>query len=125
MEYVIFGNNFDPDEFTALVNIMPTESIRKGDIVGKKIKRVAETNSWTLRIDTDVGNVKELFDNFFLKIKGKEEMFQKYGNEHEAAINVVIDFPKAIGPAFNISNKMLKEFSKMGISIDIDLYSIK
>ncbi len=123
MIYKIFGDNFDPDEFTNLVGIFPTEVVYKGELIGKRIKREAETNSWELRIEKSVSYVDELIRDFLLQIKGKEEIIKQITSKNESVIDIIIDFNRPTGPSFYIDKKVLKELSVLNLGIDIDLYS--
>ena len=133
---VIFGQYFQLDELTELVEITPTQSWTKGDkiplhqgLVRKdKENRVRQETVW----EFSTGFIKTLdFEDvssqFEKKFENKLSVLGNYifENKLEAAVDVVVEIADEEKPSIHFNIQIIEICNKLGAEIDIDLYHLR
>jgi hypothetical protein len=119
----LFGDDFDPDEVTALVGIEPTKTARKGNPIPKQASWILSTGM----IEDDVIDVYEMSSEIIEKLEPLKnqiiEVMKKY--ELEAVLEVVLkvtsDDSKST-PAIGFEANVIKFLSDVDAFIDVDTY---
>lgn len=127
--YAIFGDSWDPKEFTDVIGIAPTAYWKKGDKIDKYHPNVVlrkETN-W----EYSFGKTKTLFsedvtEQFVELFSSKVDTIVNYINENnlESKLFIIPEiFPNQI-PGIYLDKRLLNLLVKLNAEIDIDLYVI-
>ncbi|MGS4345506.1 DUF4279 domain-containing protein [Myroides odoratus] len=127
--YAIFGDSWDPKEFTDVIGITPTAYWKKGDKIDKYHPNVVlrkETN-W----EYSFGKTKTLFsedvtEQFVELFSSKVDTIVNYINENnlESKLFIIPEiFPNQI-PGIYLDKRLLNLLVKLNAEIDIDLYVI-
>ncbi|WP_410878871.1 DUF4279 domain-containing protein [Myroides sp. DW712] len=127
--YAIFGDSWDPKEFTDVIGITPTAYWKKGDKIDKYHPNVVlrkETN-W----EYSFGKTETLFsedvtEQFVELFSSKVDTIVNYINENnlESKLFIIPEiFPNQI-PGIYLDKRLLNLLVKLNAEIDIDLYVI-
>ena len=126
--FALKGDDFDPDAFTKLAGLAPTEVFRKGE-PGRYVEAY-KFSSWkvsTGRIANDVLRVDELVDQLIERIEPSADCFANVISELNlcAVLEVVlyISMDKTIStPALGFSSRTIAFLHRVGATIDVDIY---
>ncbi|MGE7920596.1 DUF4279 domain-containing protein [Viridibacillus sp. NPDC093762] len=123
-----FGDNFPLEEVTNILNVEPTETYKKGDVIEKpfatKILRRKET-SWTL--STGYQESLDINDQLNVILKSLEEktkeliqLKKRYGLQFQFMI--VIEIENNDKPAMYLQKNIIDFSSSIDAEIQFDLY---
>lgn len=123
----IIGDDFNPDELTKLINIIPTNSNVRGMGVNSRWKpHEWKWCSW--RFSTgykktfDLDYLTEEFINIFTnKMELIGDFLKK--NKCEAEVWIVLEIGHSMVPAIGFKPTFLSFIQKINASIDIDIYN--
>ena len=126
--FALKGDDFDPDAFTKLSGLAPTDVFRKGE-PGRYVKTY-KFGLWqvsTGHIANDVLLIDEIADQLIEKIKGAADYFAKVISEQKlyAVLEVVLYISmdeKLSTPALGFSSQTIEFLHKVGATIDVDIY---
>lgn len=126
--FALKGDDFDPDGFTKLSGLNPTEVFRKGE--SDRDLETYKFGSWkvsTGRIANDILLVDELADQLIERIENAADCFAKVISELNlyAVLEVVlyISMDETIPtPAFGFSSRTIAFLHRVGAAIDVDIY---
>jgi hypothetical protein len=121
--FVLYGDDFDPDEVTRLIGIEPTSTRRKGSPTPKH-------TSWKIssgKIENDVIDVYDMSSALVSRLLPYVERIAKVKQRFrlEAFLEVVLwittDESKSM-PAIGFEPRVISFLNTVGATIDIDTY---
>lgn len=120
--FVLFGD-FDPEEITRRVGIVPTNTEHVGQ-VNRRSGRRAEYARWELR--PNLASPADLEDHVTAVLAALSPAFEEFcqlGRKHEAVIQcVVYAYSSQAGQHF--SRDHIRQAALLGAAIDLDLYAL-
>ena len=119
----IESESLEPQDVTKELDIVPTISWKKGDIIKADRKRVG--GSWTVSLEAEESyDITIQFGKLYEVIKGKEDKIRaiKEYCEGTIIISVIIEVENGEVPGIVIEEKFTELVVKMGAEIDIDIY---
>ena len=133
----IFGDNFNPEDLTAKINIQPTHTHRKGDIIPRPKSLYVKPGSPPLRrkedaweydlgyihtIDSD--EISDIIENTFRdKVSDISEFVKTYNLL--VKLFVVLNIDPEQTPAVGFKPSFVKILGDLYAEIDMDIYVIK
>lgn len=123
---LLLTGDFNPDTFTALIQLSPTSTHRQGDNIGRSIRKY-KYDVWLLSIEeTETIFTSKLLDKLFDNISGKIDLISEVTSNQsiDVEISVVIYIKKSNTPEIHFSKEIIKQISKLNASIDIDIVSV-
>lgn len=133
--FVVFGDVFNPENLTALLNISPSNTWKKGDglEMNSKFRKDVQIpkrkeSAWEYRIDfietLDFHDVSIRFEKTF---DNKLDIIRKfiYENDLDATVNIVVEIAAGNVPSLNIPKTMISALSKIGSELDFDIYVLE
>ncbi len=118
---------FDPEELTSKLKMLPTNSFSKSEnqLLDTKRNRF-ENNFWEYEekhFNTDF--LGDLADEFILRIlKNKIETLKSLSNDCHIMFRVVQYYNQSNNPGFSLSKKSLKVLAEIEAEFDLDIYSV-
>ena len=122
LTFIVYGDMFDVDEFSKIINISPTEFAYKGD----KLKfRVSTDTFWKYSFKDIISlfvedSLKPLKKIVIPRIEEIALFMQK--NNLKSIIRFKVETNKEPTPAIVFENNTINLLSKLNSSIDLDLY---
>ena len=122
LTFIVYGDMFDIDEFSKIINISPTEFAYKGD----KLKfRVSTDTFWKYSFKDIISlfvedSLKPLEKIVTPKIEEISSFIQK--NNLKSIMRFKVETNKEPSPAIVFDNNIVKLLYKLNASIDLDLY---
>ena len=125
--FALDGDDFNPDELTEFLGIVPTSVMRKGSKIPNKIPR---TSSWQLSTDNVVGECVDVFEmsmEVINKLKAKKDLIIEAKERFNLSprFEVVLWFSmneEHSTPAIGFEVEVVKFLGAIGAVIDIDTY---
>lgn len=119
----IESESLEPQDVTKELDIVPTISWKKGDIIKADRKRAG--GSWTVSLEAEESyDITIQLGKLYELIKGKEDKIRaiKEYCEGTIIISVIIEVENREVPGIVIEEKFSELVVKMGAEIDIDIY---
>ena len=122
LTFIVYGDMFDIDEFSKIINISPTEFAYKGD----KLKfRISTETFWeysfkdiiSLYVEDSLKPLKKIITP---RIEEISSFIQK--NNLKSIMRFKVETNKEPAPAIVFENNIINLLSKLNSSIDLDLY---
>ena len=122
LTFIVYGDMFDIDEFSKIINISPTEFAYKGD----KLKfRISTDTFWkysfkdiiSLYVEDSLKPLKKIITQRIEEISS----FMKKNNL-KSIMRFKVETNKEPAPAIVFENNTINLLSKLNSSIDLDLY---
>ncbi|NJO00918.1 MAG: DUF4279 domain-containing protein [Bacteroidia bacterium] len=116
--------SFDPKKITEMLNILPEETFKKGDIVERPRRKLLRPyNFWsflsplpqTQPIEDHVQKVLEM-------ILPKKDKLVKILEESEGELGIVSYIYDDANPGLHLDKIVMKTIADLGLELDIDLY---
>jgi Domain of unknown function (DUF4279) len=122
----IFGDQLDIESLSALLNLSPTSSWRKGDLVPNRKKIIVRTEScWEYSLEfIETLILEDVSDEFIKLMSPNIGMIEKYikKNNLESKIFIVVEMFNDETPSLYIGKKFMEIVLSMNGEIDIDMY---
>ena len=122
LTFIVYGDMFDIDEFSKIINISPTEFAYKGD----KLKfRISTDTFWKYSFKDIISlyvedSLKPLEKIVTPRIEEISSFMQK--NNLKSIMRFKVETNKEPAPAIVFENNIINLLSKLNSSIDLDLY---
>ena len=122
LTFIVYGDMFDIDEFSKIINISPTEFAYKGD----KLKfRISTDTFWKYSFKDIISlfvedSLKPLEKIITPRIEEIASFMQK--NNLKSIMRFKVETNKEPAPAIAFENNTINLLSKLNSSIDLDLY---
>ena len=122
LTFIVYGDMFDIDEFSKIINISPTEFAYKGD----KLKfRISTETFWQHSFKDIISlyvedSLKPLEKIVTQRIEELSSFIQK--NNLKSIMRFKVETNKEPAPAIVFENNIINLLSKLNSSIDLDLY---
>lgn len=121
-EFVIWGDEFDPQVISRELNVSPTEFWYKGDPI-RKIERTGPNTAWvyntgvkrTFDIDVQLMKLERLF---FPRLPILQKLKEKYLLSFSINISTVVKGDNA--PGIHLYSPIIQFANQLGAEIDID-----
>ncbi|MFE1746281.1 DUF4279 domain-containing protein [Coleofasciculus sp. H7-2] len=120
--FTLTGFDFNPEEITAKVGIIPTKIWKVGDLIHPKAGIRRKRNGWSL--ESKLEKSAELEDH----IKSVLEQIQpgwlpmvEISSRYEAEIDCVV-YVRGQVPAIHFDKDIVEQAAKLNAEIDVDLY---
>lgn len=144
--YLITGS-FSPDQISASLNIIPSKTWSKGDLIDPKAKIKYKEDGWLIEEkfvveeneadnqfphelddsdddETAYPTIESLALQLFDSLKPRWEKFKEYGKEYETELSCVVYYSTQL-PELHFSNKTIKLIAELNLNVDIDLYDLR
>lgn len=132
LTFTVFGDVFNPVEFTDILDIPFSYMWLKGDEI-KIIDGLEKRNSirrrkesaWTYALDYSTTlNFDDLSAQFEEVFSGREDTIRSFisSNNLDAIVNVVVEIANSQVPSLTLSKSFINILSKIGSEIDFDIY---
>ncbi len=115
------GDEFDFDEVTDRVNIVPTQTRRKEDFPIKELG----TNQWSLKTEKESCKAVSLqFEKILEKLRGKEEIINQICRENniEVGFEVRVFMENGDGPELVLTREIISFLASINAEVGFDLY---
>ncbi|HBW36732.1 DUF4279 domain-containing protein [Desulfosporosinus sp. BICA1-9] len=125
VELVISGDEFDPSTISRILNLMPTQKWKKGDLVKNRYVR-RNDSTWSIGIGhQESSDIREQITNLLKVIGGKEnELFRLQKQyEVEILILVTINVYDSLKPVISFNHDILTFANAINATIDVDMYN--
>ena len=132
LNFVVFGDVFNPKDFTEHIGISPSNTWVKGDEIttyakfrkGNEFPRRKES-AWeftvgfietldlddlTLQFEKTFGNKKSVIRNFIQK------------NDLDSTVGIVVEIAEGNVPSLNVSKNIISVLGEIGSELDFDIY---
>ncbi|WP_211441961.1 DUF4279 domain-containing protein [Collimonas humicola] len=119
----------DPSEITKCLNLQPTSTWVKGEIVsktGKGILRHQENGwAWCSNLDSEekVLDFRDLFDDIFRNLNPIKDKFQYLPNNSVIQL-ACCAYIRNCAPAFTLDERIIKLLAEINASVDFDIYCL-
>lgn len=123
-EFSIYGDNFDPNELTDLLEIQPMEVNLKGVITGTR-KRPSTETSWSIYTKKEESyDVKEQIDKIVSILKDKIKLINGFKEKNEVSISLslLIEVENDEKPAIYWTPETNDFLGKIGAESSIEIY---
>lgn len=134
IKFSIKGKDFNPDDFTLYLNMIPSNQYKKGEeiplsknLIRIKSKLLREESAWVY----ETKFIKTLhFDEvslaFLSELNDKLEKIIDYSNRNNVTINVdvIVEIAEDEIPSLLIPKEMIRFLSKLNTEIDFDIYLV-
>jgi len=125
------GDELDPEAVTELLEVSPTEALRKGEkrygTEGREY--VNQVGIWTLKAATDSHSLNDHIQEVISKFKTSHIDFSGIAGAEEAHIAVFLCYTKTGRSAcefeFDITNENITEIGRLGLSLEFSVYSLE
>ena len=118
-----FGDNLDPDIITKTLDIAPTISYRKGDILrGKTYDKIQSTGSWRYRTQrhTDI-SLEDLIEKLFDRLTNDIAVWQDLTSKLQADLFCGL-WLKRWNRSIDFKPSILMKIAERGLKIGLDIY---
>ena len=121
----IFGDQFDPDEISRLLEGTPTESFRKGDVKPSKIRNIVrESGGWLLSAkEREPGDLDAQIEEILGQLTKDLKVWATLSNEYSVDLFCGL-FMEEEDDGFGMSAKNLKAIGERGIDLGICIYAL-
>lgn len=117
------GQNLEPEDITALVGVIPTNSWRTGDLIDPRLKKRRKYNAWIVESQLDKSaELDEHIKAVFEKLQPGWESLVKISPQFDTFICGVI-YAYSYIPAINFDKYIIQKAGELNAGIDVDLYS--
>jgi hypothetical protein len=116
--YFCLGGAFDPDEVTRRLEVLPSETARAGDAIGRT-RRKRQNSFWMLRSrlqssgDVDQ-HVRDVLDQLDANRLVFEELTREFGG-----IIVIVGFSQDYAPAISLEQDTIGRLAQYGLRLDL------
>ena len=118
----IVSSNLTPKEISAAIGLRCNKSWRPGDRRGRTIIRET-TNGWILNSGlTEASSLEEQISHLLNRLEPSAEKLRALSEQESVELSCVIY--ASASPALNFSKSTIDQISRIGASLDIDLYLI-
>ena len=126
--YISVRGDFDPEEFTAQVGVLPSETWRKGERNASRM--IPSVSGWTLsspRIRGEVIDLYRLADELLDSVTEKISNLREAAHSHGVKICLQMVIYSSVldsvpTPIIGLSERSIMILSQLGASLDIDSY---
>lgn len=130
--FLVFGDAFNPEDFTKLVNIPPSEIWIKGDEIKTNIHlRKSKTlpkrkeSAWEYTegyMQTlDFGILSRHFEHVFSNKKHEIRKFIE-ANDLDATVNIIVEVVDGQTPSLTLSKDFISLLNDMDLELDFEVY---
>ncbi|TRZ39557.1 DUF4279 domain-containing protein [Niallia circulans] len=124
--FSLFGDKFPIDEITERLEITPTETYKKGDLIpNRSSARYRKETSWDLGTGYEASlDVNNQLQKLVKRLRNKVLIINKIKEDYSAECKffIVIKMEEGNTPALYLDKSMIKFASSIEAEIDIDLY---
>lgn len=124
VEFIIYGDVFDPHVITNKLEINPTSTTIKG-VIGNGKKRPSIDTSWCLgTLKEESFDINQQLNQVIERIKDKAEILLDIKNKYSVnfVFEIVIEIENNEKPAIYFDTEVLNFINLIKAKIDIDLY---
>lgn len=116
------GLDFDPQNITDKLGIIPTKTWKIGDLVHPKATLKRQHNGWVINSKLGKNNDLEAhIKSLFEQLQPIWDIVQEIGHNYDAEISCVI-YTEAEVPAIHLDKEIINKSHQINAEIDIDLY---
>jgi len=117
------GLDFDPEEITTKVGLIPTKTWKAGDLINPKATVCRKENGWSLKSELDESIDLEDHVRYLLqKLEPGWLPLIEICKKYYAEINCVVYAAGNERPAIHFNKDIVDKAAKLNAEIDIDLY---
>jgi len=115
-------NNFNPDELTQILQVEPTATWHKGDMIRKNLYR--KETCWSLKTSrVETFDFEEIFKALMNIIDGKAEILAKYAKENNLYVKIVpVIVVSNNMPWITITKEIAEDLLLLNAIIEFDMY---
>lgn len=125
--FSLFGDNFPIEVVTEKLEIPPTETYIKGDLIqNRSVAHYRKETSWDLGTGYQVSlDVNDQLDQILNKLQGKTSLIKELKENYsiECKFIIVIKIENGNTPALYLNKDIIKFASDIGAEFDVDLYA--
>ncbi|MFC4323234.1 DUF4279 domain-containing protein [Litchfieldia salsa] len=125
--FSLFGDNFPIDMVTKKLEVTPTETYKKGDLIpNRSVARYRNETSWDLGTGyQDSLEVNDQLEQILYKLQGKTSLINEIKEEYsiECKFFIVIKIENGNTPTLYLNKDIVKFASGIEAEIDVDLYA--
>jgi hypothetical protein len=122
--FTLTGFDSDPEEITKILEILPTETCRVGDLIGKSILRRKE-NAWVLKSQLEkTADLESHIKDVLARLQPSWQKLIEICSQYYAEISCVIYSTEAQGEAIHLDKEIIKCAFELNAEIDVDYYCL-
>lgn len=120
--FTITGLDFDPQNITKKLEILPTKTWKIGDIIHPKSTLKREYNGWVLESKLSKSNdLEDHIKSVFEQLQPVWNIVQEIGHNYDIEISCVI-YTDGEVPVIHLDKEIVNKSYQINVEIDIDLY---
>ncbi|WP_334840512.1 DUF4279 domain-containing protein [Nostoc sp.] len=122
--FTLTGFDSDPEEITKILEILPTETCRVGDVIGKSILR-RKQNAWVLKSQLEkTANLENHIKDVLARLKPSWQKLVEICSKYDSEISCVIYSVEAQGEVISFDKEIIKSAFEFNAEIDVDYYCL-
>ncbi|HBB34111.1 MAG TPA: hypothetical protein DDZ80_31015 [Cyanobacteria bacterium UBA8803] len=122
VSFRLAGIDFNPEEITALVGIIPSKTWKIGDLIDPRSSIRRKCNGWSLESKLDKStNLDEQIKSVFEQLQPGWQSLVEICARHDALIDCAIYVYKQV-PAIHFDKDIVRKATELNAEIDVDLY---
>ena len=112
---------FDPEEITTKVGIIPSETWKIGELIHPKGTIRHNKNGWSLKSKLETAELEDHVRYVLEQLQPGWEPLAQLCTQHDAEIDCVI-YVNGQVPAIHFDKRIIDRVDKLNAEIDVDLY---
>nr|WP_285849313.1 DUF4279 domain-containing protein [Niallia taxi] len=125
--FSLFGEEFPIEEITERLEITPTETYKKGDLIpNRSIPLYRKETSWDLGTGYQVSlNVNNQLQKIIIKLKNKASIINEIKDAYsvDCKFFIVVKIEEGNTPGLYLDKEIIKFASSIEAEFDVDLYA--
>jgi Domain of unknown function (DUF4279) len=120
------GDTLDPDEISKLLNCLPTNGYRKGDVSpNDRYQRFAKTGMWILSGNkTGEVSIEKQIIELFSRLTDDLEIWRKLTSQYHSDLFCGL-FMESWNRGIDFSPQLMAQISARGLTLDLDIYYVE
>ncbi|MDC8100596.1 DUF4279 domain-containing protein [Chryseobacterium rhizosphaerae] len=127
--FSIFGCSFDPNDFTLLLGIVPTNTWMEGELIpNNKKNKKREESAWEYSVHSSTVYFEEVSDKLVAVFKEKMSLVDNYINEINnltIKFDIVLEIIEEQGIVLYFNKSFLNMVNELNAEIEVDTYILK
>ncbi|AFZ28098.1 hypothetical protein Cylst_6130 [Cylindrospermum stagnale PCC 7417] len=122
--FVITDFDYDPNEITSILGILPTRTSRIGDLIGKSILRRKE-NAWVLKSQLEQSaDIESHIKDVLARLQPSWEKLVEICSQYYTEISCVIYCYDQQSPAIHFNKAIIRSAFELNAQISVDYYCL-
>ncbi|WP_041234004.1 DUF4279 domain-containing protein [Cylindrospermum stagnale] len=122
--FTITGFDYNPDEITSILGILPTKTWKIGDVIGKGLLR-RKKNGWVLKSQLEQSaDLESHIKDVLARLQPSWEKLIEICSQYYTEISCVIYCYDPQSPVIHFNKQIIKSVFEINAEIDVDYYCL-